>query len=77
MRSRQEDFFIKHYEDIEGDKDKRFKYEQDFKNKFGQIYFSGKSTAIYAILDNKDLGGKFAPSDQPVSPYYFANPNWF
>ena len=77
MKSRQEEHFFKHYENIYGDTTNRYTYGAGFGNKFGELHFSEKSSAIYATLDNKGLGGPNAPTPDPVAPDYFANPNWF
>ena len=61
MRSTEEKFFNKHYENIIGDKDKRYTDPGNMKYVVGQSYFSESSSAVYVKLDNKDLGGANAP----------------
>ena len=71
---------MKHYDNIVGDdsySSPRYGYKADFKNRLGTTYYSKKSSAIYAVLDNKGLGISNVPTPVPESPDFYANTNWF
>jgi carbonic anhydrase len=78
MRSTEEKFFRKNYENIIGDLNgKKYKDPYGFKKVVGESYFSKHSSAVYAVLDNKDLGQTNVPTTVPTLEDNYHNPNWF
>lgn len=72
-----EDYFSKHYENLKGDVNETWEYGDD-KHVYGKVYWSGKSSALYALLEDKGLGAENAPTPGvPQAPNYHDFPNWF